>query len=337
MSHLSLIMDHRNNFREEDEMIHKNFPDNLIEFQQRFPDEQACRDYLENLKWPNGFRCGKCGHNHGYILKTRQLIECAKCGRQESLTSGTVMHGSNLSLLLWFWAIFLMMSSKGGISAKEMQRKLGLKSYRAGWTMLHKLRRLISQEDKDKLRGLVEVDEAYVGGEQEGERGRKKGRKALIGVAVENRGKRMGRIRLEVIDDAGGGTLNNFMERRVSVGSMVHTDGWNGYKGLTAKGYVHWRDVISGSERKATDVLSHVHLVISLLKRWLMGTHQGATSKKHLQAYLDEFVFRFNRRMAKMEGYNPMRILEQTVTTKAIPYWRIIGRPDPLTPLKAVA
>jgi transposase-like protein len=305
-------------------MIQPIFPINLIQYHQQFPDENSCRAYLERLKWPDGFRCSRCGHKHGYRLKTRTLIECAGCGYQESLTAGTVMDNSKKPLQFWFLAIFLMMSSKGGIAAKELQRKLGLGSYQTAWTWLHKLRGLVSQQGKAPLHGLVEVDEAYVGGEREGARGRQRENKALIGVAVENRGQRIGRIRLEVVTDAGGESLKDFVERRISAGSMVHTDGWHGYKGLTGKGYIHWREVISHSDKKATNVFSHVHLVISLLKRWILGTHQGGTSKKHLQKYLDEFVFRFNRRRAKAEGYNFFQLLVLGAKVKAMPYRMIV-------------
>jgi transposase-like protein len=203
---------------------------------------------------------------------------------------------------LWFQAMWWMTTQKNGASALGLQRVLGLKQSQTAWTWLHKLRSAMVWPGRDLLTGRVEVDECYLGVREEGLRGRLIESKALVIVAAQEDGKRIGRIRLRLIPDASAESLHRFILDSVTPGSVVHTDGWRGYSGLDTKGYVHQITILKGKKEPASDLLPRVHLVISLLKRWLMGTHQGAVSHKHLDYYLDEFTFRFNRRKSASRG-----------------------------------
>ena len=201
---------------------------------------------------------------------------------------------------------------------------LGLKKYETAWTWLHKLRRAMVRPGRDLLTGRVEVDETYLGGLEEGLRGRLTENKCLIILAVQEDGKRIGRIRMRQIPDASAASIESFLLESVAPGSVVHTDGWRGYNGTTAKGYVHEVTIIKGSKKAASELLPRVHLVFSLLKRWLMGTHQGAVSHKHLDYYLDEFTFRFNRRRSKSRGKLFFRLAQQAVAVDAVTYDLIV-------------
>jgi len=210
-------------------------------------------------------------------------------------------------------------SQKNGTSALGLQRILGLGSYRTAWTWLHKLRRAMVRPGRDRLHGRVEVDETFVGGE-EGISGRRRSDKSLIVIAVEVEGQGIGRVRLRSIPDASADSLHPFVVDSIGPGSTVHTDGWPGYKGLEQKGYKCEFTVIGKQRKDAIKLLPHVHLVISLLKRWLLGTHQGAVSRAHLAYYLDEFTFRFNRRKSKSRGKLFDRLAQQAVITAPAPY-----------------
>jgi transposase-like protein len=215
-------------------------------------------------------------------------------------------------------------AQKNGASALGLQRVLGLKSYETAWTWLHKLRRAMVRPGRDLLRGKVEVDEAYVGSEEEGLRGRLNLKKALIVVAAEADGPRIGRIRLRQVIDASAESLVPFVEDSVTRGSIIQTDGWAGYTPLEGKGYDHEVTVVKRSKKTASELLPRVHLVISLLRRWLLGTHQGAVSLKHLDYYLDEFTFRFNRRRSKSRGKLFFRLAQQAMAIDPVPYDRIV-------------
>lgn len=290
----------------------------------RFGSEQACWDYLLRVRWPDGFVCPRCGGRTAWTT-TRRLLVCAGCQHQASVTAGTIFQDTRKPLTLWFRAIWWVTAQKHGASALELQRVLGLRSYVTAWTWLHKLRRAMVRPGRDRLHGPVEVDETYVGGIEEGVRGRKTETKALVAVACEKRGKGIGRIRLRRIGDASGDALKTFITEAVEPGSLVHTDGWEGYAGLTAKGYRHRVTVLERSKRSAVEVLPRVHLVASLLKRWLLGTHQGAVSFRHLEYYLDEFTFRFNRRTSRSRGKLFERLLEQAVAVEPVPYRMLTG------------
>src|SRR5439155_12813733 len=234
----------------------------------------ACRSYLVQLRWPNGFRCPKCGGTKAWPVGGT-LFECATCGRQTSVTAGTIFQDTRTPLPTWFRAMWWVTSQKTGTSALELQRVLRLGSYVTAWTWLHKLRRAMVRPGRDQLHDRVEVDETYVGGIEEGVRGRQTETKALVAIACEERGKGIGRIRLRRIPDASGSSLEAFIAEAAEPGSLVHTDGWEGYAGLTTKGYRH-RVTVPETPRLASRLFPRVHLVASLLKRWLLGTHQGA-------------------------------------------------------------
>jgi transposase-like protein len=254
------------------------------------------------------------------------LRVCAGCGYQSSVTAGTIFQDTRTPLRLWFQAMWWMTTQKNGASALGLQRVLGLKQYQTAWTWLHKLRSAMVRPGRDLLTGRVEVDECYLGGLEEGLRGRLVESKALIIVAAQEDGKRIGRIRLRLIPDASAESLHRFVLDSVTAGSVVHTDGWRGYSGLDTKGYVHQITILKGKKEPASDLLPRVHLVISLLKRWLMGTHQGAVSHKHLDYYLDEFTFRFNRRKSASRGKLFYRLVQQAVTAKPSTYDEIVER-----------
>ena len=298
----------------------EDYPRTLEDFEVRFADEAACREYLIALRWPEGPICPQCHSNRIWPTK-RGLLACSACGYQVSVTAGTIFHGSRRPLRLWFRAIWWVTSQKTGASALGLQRVLGLGSYKTAWTWLHKLRRAMVRPGREKLCGRVEVDETYLGGSEEGVRGRQTERKALIAVACEEKaGKRIGRIRLGRVRDGSARSLHPFVCGCVEAGSVVHTDGWEGYSGLEKKGYQHQVTKLATRKESASELLPRVHRVISLLKRWLQGTHQGAVSHEHLDYYLDEFTFRFNRRTSRYRGKLFYRLLQNAVAMAPTPY-----------------
>jgi transposase-like protein len=242
------------------------------------------------------------------------------------VTAGTIFQDSHKPLVLWFRAMWYVTSQKSGTSALGLQQALGLRSYQTAWVWLHKLRRAMVRPDRDQLSGRVEVDEGYVGGEEEKVLGRRLINKALIVVAAQADGKRIGRIRLRQVPDNSFSSLRPFIRETITPGSTVITDGHNGYDGLEQFGYQHEVHVIGQRRKSASDALPRVHLVISLLKRWLLGTHQGAVSKIHLPYYLDEFSFRFNRRNSKSRGKLFYRLMQQAVATPPTTYPQISGQ-----------
>ena len=286
-----------------------------MEFQRRFPDEAICRAYLFDSRWPEGFRCPRCGSQSATALPRRLLWQCSTCRYQASVTAGTVLHRTRTPLHLWFWGAYLVTTATPGISALQLQRQLGIKRYETAWTMLHKLRRAMVNPAREPLTGAVEVDECFVGGHEAGLRGgRQHGVKALVVVAVEIRGAGSGRVRVQVIDDASADTLCPFVIASVAAGTTVHTDGWPGYMRLTRLGFDHQ----ARSQRahrlrgeNTDEILPRVHRVISHLKTWLPGTHRGV-SEEHLQVYLDEFAFRFNRRRTPMAAFRPSLVSAAT-------------------------
>ena len=310
----------------------EDYPRNLAELESRFSTEQACREYLQSLRWPNGFRCPRCGAREAWSVG--QIVhECVGCGDQASISAGTIFQGTHKPLRLWFRAIWLVTSQKTGVSAKGLQAVLGLGSYRTAWAWLHKLRRAMVRPGRDRLSGRVEVDETYIGGREAGSSGRKTGKKALVVVAAQEDGRKIGRIRMRRVANASAKSLHPFVEEAIERGSVVLTDAWKGYAGLAAKRYIHeakpqGRLDAAGMEE---DLLPRVHRVVSLLKRWLMGTHHGAVSPEHLDYYLDEFTFRFNRRTSRHRGKLFYRLLQQAVAVAPVPYERLVkhvrGRP----------
>lgn len=304
-------------------VMNEDFPKNQVEFDKRFKDEQACHDHLFSLKWPRGFVCLRCGHEKHW-RSTRGLLICTRCEHQHSLTAGTIMHGTRKPLLLWFKAMWWFTTRKYGVNAVNLQDLLGLGSYNTAWIWLQKLRGCIVCGDREKLSGSVEADEFYLGGQKSGKRGRGAEQKCKVAIAVEKKNPKLGRIRLQVIDDCSASELTPFVEANVVVGSIVSTDGWHGYNALEDFGFVHRRFPRNRMENKES-ALSGVHLVISLVKRLIMGTFQGRFEPKYLQRYLDEYVFRFNRRTCKFVGKKFLRIVQQAVVTAPMPRRQILA------------
>jgi transposase-like protein len=301
----------------------EDYPQDLRELEARFSTEEACRGYLFELRWPAGFECPGCGGGKAWPA-SELLWECAGCHRQVSVTAGTVFQDSRLPLTLWFRAVWWVTSRKNGVSAMGLQRVLGLKSYKTAWTMLHKLRHAMVRLGRDRLQGRIEVDEAFVGGEERGVHGRQTESKAMIAVAVEQDGEGIGRIRMRRIADASAESLMPFVEDSVELGSVVHTDGWLGYQPLEGRGYRHKITFLKGNSETASELMPRVHLAVALLKRWLLGTHQGGVSVEHLDAYLDEFTFRFNHRKSRSRGKLFYRLLEQAVAVEPVPYKSLV-------------
>jgi transposase-like protein len=297
----------------------EDFPRDLLEFEARFSTEAACREYLFQLRWPEGFYCPRCGGRKGWP-KSGVLLQCSNCDYQSSVTAGTIFQDTRQPLTLWFRAVWWVTSQKNGTSAMGLQRVLGLKSYKTAWTWLHKLRRAMVRPGRDRLTGRIEVDETYLGDGKEGVRGRQTERKALIVVAAQVDGLGIGRIRMRRIPDASADSLIPFVQDSVEGGSVVHTDGWLGYEPLKSKGYDHEITFLKGNRKTPSELMPRVHHVISLLKRWLMGTHQGAVSPEYLDYYLDEFTFRFNRRRSRSRGKLFFRLLQQAVAIDPVPY-----------------
>jgi transposase-like protein len=310
----------------------EEFPRNLAEFERWFATDEACREYLCRLRWPEGFRCPRCGHAKAWpVAKVR--LECSSCGHQVSVTAGTIFQDTHKPLTMWFRAVWWVTTQKNGASALGLQRMLGFGSYQTAWTWLHKLRRAMVRPDRDRLGGRVEVDEMYWGAQEEGWQGREHGSKTLIVIAAQEDGRKIGRIRLGRVPDASAQSLEGFIAQSIEPGSAVHTDGWSGYSRLKGKGYRHEATLQTqmGVPGIEDDLLPRAHRVVTLLRRWLMGTHQGAISPEHLDYYLDEFTFRFNRRTSTHRGKLFYRLLQQAVAVDPAPYGTIIkhlrGRP----------
>ncbi len=306
----------------------KNFPTTILEFNEAFATDDACAAYLEALRWPDGFVCPKCDGREAWRVKARPLMHCKGCGRQTSITAGTPLHGTRKPLRAWFQAMFLMTTQKTGTSAANLQRQVGLKSYETAWTWLHKIRACMRLPGREKLGGRVEVDEGYIGGNEPGVVGRLTEAKSLVAVAAEDGGgdRRVGRVRLEVIPAPSRAVLTKFVAANVAKGSTIRTDGLNAYKNVRDAGVEHERTVVKHSRKSASELFPRVHLVLALLKRWLLGTFQGAVSDKHLQAYLDEFTFRFNRRTCRFMTGIFERLATALMGGPRRPYAAIVGR-----------
>jgi transposase-like protein len=300
-------------------------PRSLAEFERRFPDDRACARWLMARRWPDGFRCPGCDHDRAWELSRGLLVrQCARCERQVSVTAGTVMHRSHLPLKLWFQAAWLVATHSNGISARQLWKQLGLGSYKTAWLLLAKLRRAMVDPEREPLFGLVEVDETtmpFRGRDDPvaAKPGRAADGKLLIAGAVEIRGKRPGRARLQVIQDYAAATLGAFVAASVVKGAVVVSDGWSGYR--TLKDVKHDPRVVGAMA--AHVVLPWVHRVFSNSKRWALGVYHGLR-KKHLQSYLDEFVFRFNRRRSPPAAF--ARLLGLAARHKPTTYKMLISR-----------
>jgi len=303
----------------------EDYPRTLLEFEDRFATDQACRDYLIQLRWSHGFVCPRCAAGTAWAA-TRGRLVCGGCRHQTSVTAGTIFQDTRKPLRLWFRAMWYVTSQKNGASAMGLQRVLGLGSYLTAWTWLHKLRRAMVRPGRDRLSGRVEVDETYIGGEEPGAHARQILRKSLVTIAAQEDGRGIGRIRMARIPDASAASLQQFIRGTIEPGSVVHTDGWEGYRSLEKNGYRHEVTILRGHGKDAAiELLPRVHRVAGLLKRWLLGTHQGSVSGNHLDYYLDEFTFRFNRRKSRSRGKLFYRLVEQALNVEPSPYHSMVG------------
>ena len=305
----------------------KEYPMTFSEFTTRFATEEQCRDYLYTLRWPEESVCPKCRQSTGATRIGETLFQCHNCRHQTSVIAGTIFQDTRKPLKEWFTAIWWVTTQKNGASAMGLQRVLGQKSYTTAWTWLQKIRKAMIYPNRTKLSGMVEVDECYIGGEEhDGKRGRGTENKSLVVVGVELlEGKnQLGRVRMKVVDDASQESLVGFIKENVEPGSTVITDGWSGFFSVGENGYAH--AVAKKFEAADPDnILPHVHMIVSLLKRWLLGTHQGAVQERHLQAYLDEYVFRFNRRKSANRGLLFYRLLECAMQVAPITQDELLG------------
>jgi transposase-like protein len=303
----------------------EDYPKTILELERRFASENSCREYLFQLRWPEGFICPRCTGGPAWPASRGRLL-CRECRHQTSAIAGTIFQDTRTPLTLWFRAIWYVTSQKNGASAASVQRVLGLRSYQTAWTWMHKLRRAMVRPGRDPLRGTVEVDETFVGGEDPKD-GTWIEQKALVVIAAEEDGVGIGRIRLATVPGPTRRSLHRFVKGAIAPGSLVHTDGRSAYEGLEAFGYKHRQTVILGRKDRhaASKLLPRVHRVASLLKRWLLGTHQGAVRREHLDYYLDEFTFRFNRRASRSRGKLFFRLLQQAVELPPVTYRQMIG------------
>jgi transposase-like protein/DNA-directed RNA polymerase subunit RPC12/RpoP len=280
--------------------VEEKYPKDFQEFLTQFSNENACWDYLIEIRWPEGYVCSQC-KSIKYWLTAKHKIHCSNCGKEFSITSGTIFQDSKKPILLWFHIMWWIVAQKTGASANNLKDFMGFGSYETAWLWLHKLRRAMVREGREKLSGAEE--------------------KILVAVASECIGKQIGRVRFKIIPDASKEILLTFINENVEYGSTIITDGWSGYASLTQnKEYKHIEKVISGSGKQAHELLPHVHMVNSLVKRWINGTHQGKISPKHMEYYLDEFAFRFNRKLSTHRGKLFYRLMQQAVTNLPMTY-----------------
>lgn len=298
-------------------MERKNdFPNTYREFIEMFPDDAACAAFLVKLRWPKGFICPACKQSSIPWNANRDRIICPICRHQTSVTAGTIFDKTRTQLKTWFEAAWHVSTAKSGMSAKTLERTIGT-SYKVAWMMLHRFRVAMVNNERSQLSGIVEVDESFVGGaDHGGKRGRGTG-KSIVVIAVEiKQPKGFGRVRMRHIPDSSGDSLVPFICDVIAPGSIVRTDGWKGYNSVTDHGYPREIIVQSSSGDPAHVSMPGVHRIASLLKRWILGTHQGSILPLHLQSYLEEFTFRFNRRTSRSRGLVFQRLIEQAVITK---------------------
>ena len=300
------------------------FPKTILEFEDRFPDEDACWKTLREVRWPEGFVCPRCGHGASSFVSTRRLEQCRRCRYQCSVTAGTVFHRTKVPLRTWFWAIFFLARHKQGISALQLQKDTGLGSYETAWTMLHKLRSGLKPRPEFRLQGLVEADDTYVGGHEPGRSGgRQAGTKTIVAAAVEQRRHTAGKLRLSVLKGLQfQRDLGPFLLGAIDGSTTtLRTDGYATYRCFEKVGVRHDRH-IQGPPARAGEILPWCHIVFGNLKNWLRGTFHGV-SGKHLQRYLQEFVYRFDRRWREEEMFG--FVLHRAAGSEPLPYHRLVA------------
>lgn len=306
-----------------------DYPKNWDQFMNWFHDEQSCINYLKKLRWPNGFICPNCFSESVPYNLPKNKFKCVKCRKQTSVTAGTIFDKTRTPLKNWFAAVWYLTNQKNGVSALGMQRLLGLGSYQTAWTILHRLRHAMVDPERDKLSGIVEVDETFVGGivRKTSIENQKDKTKSVVLIAIELlEPKGFGRIRLRQVDRATKKNIEEFIRDVIEPNCKICTDGSQAYSSLNEMGHLRNKTVHLGSDKAAHETMPGVHRVASLLKRWLLGTYQGAVQPKQLDYYLDEYTFRFNRRKSRSRGLLFYRLLEQSVATKPLTYKNIKNR-----------
>lgn len=306
------------------------YPKSIIAFMDTFNTDEKCLNYIAQLKWPDGWLCPRCGANRFCFIKTRGLIRCKYCGDDESFIANTVMRKTRKPLRYWFWAIYTLATQKTGLSAMELYRQLGFKSYETAWAWLHKIRMAMVNPDRTELSGEIEVDETYIGTGTKGKGRKLGGEKAVVICAVEmkpsSRGRpASGRIRLRHLSSASAQDIHPFVIDHIEQGTTIYTDGWMGYRGLRRYGYKHIIEPV-GSPEEASKKFPRVHRIFSNLKAWLIGTHRFV-SLKHMQNYLNEYTFRFNRRRNPKLAFNTL--LKIAVSMPARPYEEFVKPAEP--------
>ena len=293
---------------------------NILEFQKRFADDDSCRDHLFRIRWPEGLTCPKCGGKEFYKITKRNIYEC-KCGHQVSLTAGTIMHGSHTPLKKWFWAIYLAAHDKRGVSSLRLKKELQI-AYQTAWLMLHKIRHAMSGRDSGYLlAGIVEMDEMYVGGPKEGgKRGRGTEKTPVeLAVSLDEHGYPQF-VKMEILDDVTGQSIQDFAKRNIKEGTLIKSDNYRSYsKAFEGQPYVHKPDPFEVNENP--EHLKWLHRIVGNAKTFMLGTYHGL-GEKHLQAYLDEFCFRINRRQFGGQLFN--RLLNACMTTSTITYQELV-------------
>jgi len=310
----------------------KDYPTNWNEFLDWFGSEEACLAFLERLRWPEGFACPGCGSVGIPYRSSRVRLMCRDCARQTTVTAGTIFDKTRTPLRVWLAAAWYLTNQKQGVSALGLQRVLGLGSYETAWAMLHRFRRAMVRPERERLKGLVEVDETYLALTDRENPISAVGRKSntskvLVAIAVElHEPKGFGRIRLRRIDNDAESCVVPFVQDSIEPGAQVRTDGSAAYRSLTDLGYAHQRRVMLGSDTPAHVSMAGVHRVAALIKRWMLGTHHGSVQPEHLDAYLDEFVFRFNRRTSNSRGLLFYRLLQQAMQTEPFTYADVVKK-----------
>jgi transposase-like protein len=296
----------------------RDYPNTYIEFREMFPNDSACATYLFQLRWPKGFVCSACGKSSTAWVESRNRMECPLCHHQTYITAGTIFDKTRTPLTIWFDAAWHLTTSKIGMSAKTLERTIGT-SYEVAWMMLHRYRVAMVNTERTQLSGKVEIDETLIGGTKTGGKRGRGTDKCIVVIAVEiKQPKGFGRVRMRVVPDASGSSLIPFACDVITPGSVVCTDGWKGYNELSKHGFSREIIVQSTSGDPAHVSMPGVHRISSLIKRWLLGTYHGSPLPIHLQSYLEEFTFRFNRRTSHSRGLLFRRLLEQAVVTEPV-------------------
>jgi transposase-like protein len=308
----------------------------LLEFQKEFSTEEACEQHLRQMRWPDGFHCPKCGNREAWFIRTRKIFDCKGCRAKISLTTGTIFHKTRVPLAKWYWLIYHMAMDKVGVSISEMQRVLEIKDYKTAWLMAHKVRKAMADRDSGySLAGLVEMDDSFFG-PKGSKRGRGSERKSTVLCAVSLYRDRHGEERpgfahMQVVDNASSETIINFLERLgygpatqdgKNLLETIRTDGWRSYgKAAKHQDLLHYKVVLK-DPKAAGNLLPWVHRVISNAKAVIRGSHRGV-SEKHLQSYLSEICYRFNRRFWERELFD--RLVKACLSTETISYSDLIN------------